>query len=199
MLRAKSVADERRRRFEESAFPHLDALHHTALRLTRHPFDAEDLVQETYLRAFRFFDKFEPGTNFKAWIFRILFNTFINQYRKKARAPQKVDFEKVAEVYSRPEKERDDKFETAYDERLYRALFGDEVNAALQKLSYEFRMVVLLCDIEGFSYKEIAAITGTPIGTVMSRLSRARQQLQSYLGDYARRAGIVKPNDDSQE
>jgi RNA polymerase sigma-70 factor (ECF subfamily) len=189
---ASSAANERRRQFEEYAFPHMDALHNMALHLTRHPLDAEDLVQEAFLRAFRFFDKFEAGTNFKAWIFRILINTFINHYRKKARAPQQVDFEKVEGFYSRNDAERDDKFETAYDERHYLDLFGDEVNAALQKLSYEFRMAVMLCDIEGFSYKEIAAIMGVPIGTVMSRLSRARQQLQNHLGDYARRAGIVK-------
>lgn len=199
MLRQKSAADERRRRFEEAAFPHMDALHNMALRLTRHSLESEDLVQETYLRAFRFFDKFEPGTNFKAWIFRILINTFINQYRKKARAPQRVDFEKVEDFYSQPEAERDDKFESAYDEQHYLALFGDEVNAALQRLSYEFRMVVLLCDIEEFSYKEIAAITGVPIGTVMSRLSRARRQLQSYLGNYAHRTGIVKPKEGAKD
>ncbi len=192
MARKKPSPEERRRDFEALAFPHMDALYGTALRLTRHPLDAEDLMQDVYLRAYRFFDRFEAGTNFKAWIFKILTNTFINRYRQKVRAPQQTDFEKVEFFYSEAEKERDDKYEGAYDEKQYADLFGDEVNAALGKLSYEFRTVVILCDIEGFSYKDISRITDTPMGTVMSRLSRARQQLQTYLRDYAQRAGVVK-------
>ncbi|MDZ7343743.1 MAG: sigma-70 family RNA polymerase sigma factor [candidate division KSB1 bacterium] len=144
------------------------------------------------MRAYRFFDQFEPGTNFKAWIFRILLNTFINRYRQKNREPQQVDFEKVAFYYSERDKERDDKYETHYDEKRYAELFDDEISQALQKLSYDFRAVVILCDVEGFSYKEIASIIGVPIGTVMSRLSRARRQLQTYLRDYAEREGFVK-------
>jgi RNA polymerase sigma-70 factor (ECF subfamily) len=170
----------------------MNALYGTALRMTRRPLDAEDLVQDVYLRAYRFFDKFEEGTNFKAWIFKILTNTFINRYRKKVREPQQTEFERVEYFYTEAEKERDDKYETRYDEQSYAGLFGDEVNAALGKLTYDFRAVVILCDIEGFSYKEIAKIIGAPIGTVMSRLSRARQQLQKYLRDYAQREGIVK-------
>lgn len=192
MARKKPAPEERRRNFETLAFPLMDALYGTALRLTRHPFDAEDLVQDVYLRAYRFFDRFEEGTNFKAWIFKILTNTFINRYHQKARAPQQTDFDKVDFFYSASEKERDDKFETHYDEKLYAEMFGDEVSAALGKLSYDFRAVLLLCDIEGFSYKEISQITGTPMGTVMSRLSRARQQLQNYLREYAQREGVVK-------
>lgn len=199
MFRLKPAGEERRRQFEALAFPQMDALHNLALRLTRHRLDAEDLVQETYLRAFRFFDKFAAGTNFKAWIFRILINTFINEYRRKKRVPPQVDFEKTALSYSQPESERPDRFETDYDERRYADLFGDEVNAALQKLSPEFRMVVLLCDLEEFSYKEIAGIMGVPIGTVMSRLSRARRQLQQYLGEYARGTGIIKPQKPAPE
>jgi RNA polymerase sigma-70 factor (ECF subfamily) len=192
MARKKPSPEERRRKFEALAFPHMDALYGTALRMTRRPLDAEDLVQDVYLRAYRFFDKFEEGTNFKAWIFKILTNTFINRYRKKVREPQQTEFERVEYFYTEAEKERDDKYETRYDEQRYADLFGDEVNAALGKLSYDFRAVVILCDIEGFSYKEIAKIIGAPIGTVMSRLSRARQQLQNYLRDYAQREGIVK-------
>jgi len=192
MARKKTSLEERRRNFAALAFPHMDALYGTALRMTRHPFDAEDLMQEVYLRAYRFFDRFEDGTNFKAWIFKILTNTFINRYRQKARAPQQTNFDKVEFFYTAAEKERDDKYESHYDEKQYADLFGDEVSAALGKLSYEFRAVVILCDIEGFSYKEISQITGAPMGTVMSRLSRARQQLQSYLHDYAQSEGVVK-------
>jgi RNA polymerase sigma-70 factor (ECF subfamily) len=192
MASKKSSPEERRQKFEALAFPHMDALYNTALRMTRRPLDAEDLVQDVYLRAYRFFDRFEEGTNFKAWIFKILTNTFINRYRKKVREPQQTEFERVEYFYTEAEKERDDKYETRYDEKRYADLFGDEVNAALSKLSYDFRAVVILCDIEGFSYKEIAKIIDTPIGTVMSRLSRARQQLQNYLRDYARREGILK-------
>jgi RNA polymerase sigma-70 factor (ECF subfamily) len=192
MPRNKPSAEERRKKFEALAFPHMDALYSTALRMTRNPLDAEDLVQDVYLRAYRFFDKFEEGTNFKAWIFKILTNTFINRYRQKVREPQHTEFEKVEYFYAEAEKERDDKYETRYDEKRYADLFGDEINTALSKLSYDFRAVVILCDIEGFSYKEIAAIVGTPIGTVMSRLSRARQQLQKYLREYALREGFVK-------
>ena len=192
MPRNKLLPEERRQTFESLAFPHMDALYSTALRMTRNQLDAEDLVQDVYLRAYRFFDKFEEGTNFKAWIFKILTNTFINRYRQKVREPQQMEFERVEYFYTEAEKERDDKYETRYDEKRYADLFGDEINAALGKLSYDFRAVVILCDIEGFSYKEIAVIVGTPIGTVMSRLSRARQQLQKYLRDYAKQQGVVK-------
>lgn len=199
MFRLRPAGEERRRQFEALAFPQMDALHNLALRLTRHRLDAEDLVQETYLRAFRFFDKFAAGTNFKAWIFRILINTFINEYRRKKRVPPQVDFEKTTLSYAQAVSERPDQFETDYGERRYTDLFGDEVNAALQKLSPEFRMVVLLCDLEEFSYKEIAGIMGVPIGTVMSRLSRARRQLQQYLGEYARGTGVIKPQKPASE
>jgi len=199
MLGSKPSGAERRRQFETLAFPQMDALHNLALRLTRHNLDAEDLVQDTYLRAFRFFDRFKAGTNFKAWIFRILINTFINEYRRKKRVPPQADFEKTALTYSQAESERPDRFETDYDERRYADLFGDEVNAALQKLSPEFRTVVLLCDLEEFSYKEIAGILGVPIGTVMSRLSRARRQLQQYLREYARGTGVIRPQKPAPE
>ncbi len=192
MAGKKPSAEARRRNFAALAFPHMDALYGTALRMTRHPHDAEDLMQDVYLRAYRFFDRFEEGTNFKAWIFKILTNTFINRYRRKTREPQQTDFEKVEFFYTEAVKERDDKYEAGYDEKQYADLFGDEVSFALGRLSYDFRTVVILCDIEGFSYKEIAQITDTPMGTVMSRLSRARQQLQNYLREYAQREGIVK-------
>lgn len=185
-------AEQKRRAFEKIAFAHMDALYNTALRMTRNALDAEDLVQDVYLRAFRFFDKFEEGTNFKAWIFKILTNTYINRYRQKIRRPQVQDFSKVEFTHGDESKNRDEKFETHYDERFYRDLFEDDIRDALDKLSYDFRAVVLLCDIEGFSYKEISAIIGKPIGTVMSRLSRARQQLQNHLAEFARREGYIK-------
>src|SRR5574341_360405 len=192
MSRNKLSSEEQRQTFETLAFPHMDALYSTALRMTRNQLDAEDLVQDVYLRAYRFFEKFEEGTNFKAWVFKILTNTFINRYRQKVREPQQMEFDRVEYFYTEAEKERDDKYETRYDEKRYADLFGDEINAALSKLSYDFRAVVILCDIEGFSYKEIATIVGTPIGTVMSRLSRARQQLQKHLRDYAQQQGVIK-------
>lgn len=184
-------AEQQQRAFEKIAFAHMDALYNTALRMTQNPLDAEDLVQDVYMRAFRFFHKFEEGTNFKAWIFKILTNTYINRYRQKVRQPQRQDFSKVEFTHGDAGKSRDEKFETHYDENLYRDLFEDEIRDALDKLSFDFRAVVLLCDIEGFSYKEIAGIIGKPIGTVMSRLSRARQQLQSHLAEFARREGYI--------
>jgi RNA polymerase sigma-70 factor (ECF subfamily) len=186
------IAEQKRQAFEKIALPHMDALYNTALRLTRNMLDAEDLVQDVYLRAFRFFDKFQEGTNFKAWIFKILTNTFINRYRQKVRKPRHVEFEKIEFAYADDHKASDEKYETHFDENLYRELFEDDIRDALDKLSYDFRAVILLCDIEGFSYKEIAEIIGTPIGTVMSRLSRARQQLQKQLAEFAKREGYIK-------
>jgi RNA polymerase sigma-70 factor (ECF subfamily) len=190
LIGKNSTGEDKRARFEGLAYPHMDALYSTALRLTHSPHDAEDLVQETYLRAFRFLDKFEAGTNFKAWIFRILTNTFINNYRKRARTPQHVAFEDkgesaAGEAPNAPPQSPDAR-------RDYAALFGDEVSAALQKLSEDFRLVILLCDVEEFAYKEIAKILGIPMGTVMSRLSRARGQLQKLLREYAEREGFIK-------
>lgn len=185
--------DEYRRAFEQQAFEHFDALYSTALRLTRNALDAEDLLQDTYLRAYRFYDKFSPGTNFKAWIFKILTNTFINRYRRKMREPQKVDYEKIEFFYSEDE-ENDRHLSDVddYNEEAYNELFDDKIKEALEKLSEDFRLVVILCDIHGFSYKEIAGIINTPIGTVMSRLSRGRRQLQKFLEEYAIKEGYIK-------
>lgn len=177
--------------FENIAFEHMDALYSTALRLTRNTEEAEDLVQDTYLRAYRFFEKFEKGTNFKAWIFKILMNTFINKYRKKVKTPQHVDLEKV-NYGLKSEKTSDLKDEwSGYDEKKYRELFDDDVHAALTQLSEEFRMVILLADVEDFSYKEIAQMIDRPIGTVMSRLFRGRRLLQSILKNYAKGEGYL--------
>ncbi len=194
LVSREDKAERRRKEFEDLAYQHMDALYSTALRLTRNSLDAEDLVQDVCLRAYRFFHRFQTGTNFKAWIFKILMNTFINQYRKETREPQKVDFEKVEYFYSERQKDLGHRYVDCYREEEYEELFGDEVKEALTRLSDDFRMVVILADIEGFSYKEIARIVGCPIGTVMSRLSRARHQLQRILDEYARRAGYVKGN-----
>lgn len=158
--------------------------------MTRNELDAEDLVQDVYVRAFRFFHKFEKGTNFKAWIFKILTNTYINQYRKKSREPLQVSFEKVD--YTIAGIEETNLHKQNLDEINYNGIFDDEIQSALAQLSSEFRMVVLLADVEEFTYKEIAEIIECPIGTVMSRLSRARRQLQTHLKEYATKHGFIK-------
>jgi RNA polymerase sigma-70 factor (ECF subfamily) len=191
MFGKKSSPQARREKFEELAYPHMEALYNAALRLARNPLDAEDLVQEAFFRAYRFFHQFEEGTNFKAWIFKILTNTFINHYRKKTRGPQQVELEKIQAFYPAPNDERAGTG-TADDFDHYRDFFGDEINHALLQLSEDFRAVIILCDLEEFSYKEIAAMLGIPIGTVMSRLSRARMQLQKLLQNYAVKEGIIK-------
>ena len=184
---------EKRKEFQEMAFSHMDSLYNTALRMTRNEVDAEDLMQDVYVRAYRFFDKFQRGTNFKAWIFKILTNTFINQYRKKINQPYLVEFEKVKYSYNEDDKGDDllNRVIEKFDSSNYDMLFDDEIKRALEQLSGDFRMVVILADIESFSYKEIAKIIGCPMGTVMSRLSRGRRQLQIYLREYAIRGGFI--------
>ena len=176
--------------FQALAFEHVDSLYNTAVRMTKNALDAEDLLQDVYLRAFRFFHRFERGTNFKAWIFKILTNTYINQYRKKINKPYHVDLEKIK--YNYDNKEATAQTSAQESERLdYETLFDDEIKSALQQIPHEFRVVVLLADVESFSYKEVAKIIGCPIGTVMSRLSRGRKQLQNYLREYARKGGFI--------
>lgn len=193
MLKRNKSATALQEEFTTLASEHIDALYSTALRMTRNPQDAEDLLQDTYLRAFRFFDKFERGTNFKAWIFKILTNTFINRYRKESKAPQRVEFEKVEFAYPDDNPEaRKLKQQERPNSDIYDQLFDDRIKDALDRLSDDFRLVVVLCDIHDFSYKEIAEIIGTPIGTVMSRLSRGRRQLQKYLEEYAVREGYIR-------
>ncbi len=176
--------------FQALAFEHVDSLYNTAVRMTKNALDAEDLLQDVYLRAFRFFHRFERGTNFKAWIFKILTNTYINQYRKKINKPYHVDLEKIK--YNYDDKEATAQTSAQESERLdYETLFDDEIKSALQQIPDEFRVVVLLADVESFSYKEVAKIIGCPIGTVMSRLSRGRKQLQNYLREYATKGGFI--------
>ncbi|HNW58144.1 MAG TPA: sigma-70 family RNA polymerase sigma factor [bacterium] len=185
------ITEEQKKRFEEIAFEYMDSLYSTALRMTRNTAEAEDLVQDTYLRAFRFFSKFEEGTNFKAWIFKILTNTFINKYRKKIRTPQQVQLDKVEFGLESEDAQKAVKEWGGFDEANYAELFDDDIKAALAQLSDEFRMVILLADVEGFAYKEIAEIIDRPIGTVMSRLFRGRRMLQKVLEKYARNEGYI--------
>lgn len=182
---------KKKKEFQELAFEHMDSLYNTAFRMTRNELDAEDLVQDVYVRAFRFFHKFKKGTNFKAWIFKILTNTFINQYRKKSREPLQIAFDKVKYNDTQNDKEELSHLIENSDELSIDDLFDDEIKSALDQLPDEFRMVVILADVEGFSYKEIAQIVDCPIGTVMSRLSRGRRQLQNYLREYAMRRGFI--------
>lgn len=182
---------EIRRRFESEAMAHIDPLMRTARRMTKNDSDAEDLVQETMLKAYRFFDRFEEGTNCKAWLFKIMTNIFINNYRSKAKAPQSLAFDEIDDSFlfgqlaqvktvSNPEVE------------FFSRIFDDDVKDAIGELPEDFRIVVVLSFLEGFSYQEIADITNLQIGTVKSRLHRGRKLLQKSLWDYAIRNGFIK-------
>ncbi|WP_235996741.1 sigma-70 family RNA polymerase sigma factor [Aestuariimicrobium ganziense] len=184
------TAQERTARFERDALGYLDQLYGAALRMTRNPSDAEDLVQETYTKAYASFAQFTPGTNIKAWLYRILTNTYINTYRKAQRQPQTSGGPDVEDwQLARAERHSSTGLRSAEIEALD-ALPDQVVVDALQQLSPDFRDAVYLADVEGFAYKEIAEIMGTPIGTVMSRLNRGRSQLRNLLADHAAGMGI---------
>ena len=174
--------------FERELLPFIDALHNFAYNLCFNEDEANDLVQETYLKAYRFIKSYQTGTNAKAWLFKILKNVYINQYRKRSRRPTSVDIDDV-NVYTEAD---DDQASMAYldlRKEMFDGMLGDEVTIALNSLPIEFRSVILLCDIEGFSYEEIAKIIDKPIGTVRSRLFRARNMLKEKLKNYAEELG----------
>jgi RNA polymerase sigma-70 factor, ECF subfamily len=192
------LTEDERRRFQADALPLLDSLYGAALRMTRNPQDAEDLVQETMLRAYRAFDRFEAGTNLKAWLFRILTNAYINTYRKRQREPQKVSADEVEEFDLYQElKSHDTQFEATPESIVLDSLVDSDIIDAIEDLPEQFRLAVVLSDIEGFSYAEMAEIMDVPMGTVMSRLHRGRKALQKRLWELARDRGIVKGADNS--
>ncbi|MEY2872131.1 MAG: hypothetical protein RL526_271 [Actinomycetota bacterium] len=189
--REKESAAERKKRFERDALQYMNQLYAAAMRYTKNPEDAQDLVQDTYAKAYTSFHQFEPGTNLKAWLYRVLTTTFINTYRKDQRRPQTSDSEledwQIAEASSHTSDQG-----KSTEDVVLENLPDSDIKNALAEIPEEFRMAVFLADVEGFSYKEIAEIVGVPAGTVMSRLHRGRKQLREKLTDYARERGYVK-------
>ena len=191
MRRKSEKSATERRLFEAEARPHLDTLYSTALRLTRSPVDAEDLVQDTLVRAYRFYDRFEAGTNFKAWLLRIQMNAFVNRYRRSVRERQVFEGPMAAPVGEGVMSRATMRGLTDPVGDAQRQLIAREINRAFDELSEDARTMVLLADVEELSYREIAEVIGCPIGTVMSRLHRARKQLQGSLQKHAVQLGII--------
>lgn len=175
--------------FEREALPHMDLLYNYALRTTGNTDDAADLLQETYLKAYRFWDKYEKGTNIRAWLFRIMRNTYINRYRKETREPDTVDYEEIHNFYNHIRDAATE--ETDLQAKLFGGALGDDVAKALESLPEDFRTAVILCDIEELTYEEIAEFVDVPVGTIRSRLHRGRKLLQRSLFDYAKQRGYV--------
>jgi len=173
--------------FYEEFMPHIDSMYNFAYRLAYDEDDAKDLVQDTYLKAFRFISSFQQGTNAKAWLFRILKNSFINEFRKKSKQPAKVDYQEVEGYYNSENTEKSITTDLRVD--TIKNLIGDEISTALNALDVDFRTVIILCDLEGFTYEEMAKILDIPIGTVRSRLHRARNLLKEKLSGYAKSMG----------
>lgn len=183
--------------FERELLPNIDPLHTFAYHLSFNEDDAKDLVQETFLKAYRALDSYEPGTNAKAWLFKILKNAYINQYRKKARRPTQVDYEDYIGYQDREDQASVDYMDLRTE--LFDNLIGDEVTTAVNALPVDFRTVILLCDVEDFTYEEIAKIIDIPIGTVRSRLHRARNMLKERLAAYAKRLGYEDKRGQSED
>lgn len=187
VIRQQYSEKEKLNIFNQEFMPHINSMYNFAYRLTLDGDDAKDLLQDTYLKAFRFIDSFQQGTNAKAWLFRILKNSFINDYRKKSKEPSKVDYQEVETFYNSEDVDRqitpDLRVEALQD------MIGDEISIALNSLDVDFRTVIILCDLEGFKYEEMAKILDIPIGTVRSRLHRARNLLKEKLSEYAKKMG----------
>ncbi|HYG01033.1 MAG TPA: sigma-70 family RNA polymerase sigma factor [Chryseosolibacter sp.] len=187
VIRQQYSEGEKLKVFNQEFMPHINSMYNFAYRLTLDSDDAKDLLQDTYLKAFRFIDSFQQGTNAKAWLFRILKNSFINDYRKKSKEPSKVDYQEVETFYNSEDVDRqitpDLRVEALQD------MIGDEISTALNALDVDFRTVIILCDLEGFKYEEMAKILDIPIGTVRSRLHRARNLLKEKLSEYASKMG----------
>lgn len=182
-----AVKTASQRAFEREAVPQMDVLYNFALRMTNNPADAEDLLQETFLKAFRFWDSYQEGTNIRAWLFRIMKNSYINRYRKESREPETVDYDETKIGYAVAEGA--EPAETR--QSVFRNLLEDDLAEAIARLPDDFRTVLILCDIEGLSYEEIAEFVDIPLGTVRSRLHRARRILRKELSEYARKRGYV--------
>jgi RNA polymerase sigma factor (sigma-70 family) len=192
--RKKYSDKEKNTIFDQEFMPHIDSMYNFGYRLTFDEDDAKDLVQDTYLKAYRFINSFEQGTNAKAWLFRILKNSFINDYRKKSKQPAKIDYQEVETYYNSDDVDYGITTDLRVD--AVKDMLGDEISNALNSLAVDFRTVIILCDLEGFTYEEMAKILDIPIGTVRSRLHRARNLLKDKLRSYAQNMGY---NTDEEE
>jgi RNA polymerase sigma factor (sigma-70 family) len=190
VVRQHYTDKEKQEIFDNEFLPHINSMYNFGYRLTLDRDDAKDLVQDTYFKAYRFIESFQRGTNAKAWLFRILKNSFINDYRKKVKEPNKVDYQEVESYYNSEEVDRQITPDLRVD--ALKDMIGDEISNALNSLDVDFRTVIILCDLEGFKYEEMAKILDIPIGTVRSRLHRARQLLKEKLSEYAKSMGYNK-------
>ena len=181
--------NERHSRFNELVKPHLRSLRNTAFRLAKDEMESEDILQETLYKAYKGFSTFTPNTNFRAWIFRILVNTYLTSYRKRVRQPQKVSYNDLEEFYLYQKTDNPEDFYAETPDTVSGEMFEDEVKESLEKIPYYFRLIVMLYDIEGFSYNDISKIVNIPVCTVMSRLNRGRSLLRKKLKNYARQKG----------
>ncbi len=190
VVRQHYTEQEKQQIFDSEFMPHIHSMYNFGYRLTLDRDDAKDLVQDTYFKAYRFIESFQRGTNAKAWLFRILKNSFINDYRKKVKEPNKVDYQEVESYYNSEDVDRQITPDLRVD--ALKDMIGDEISNALNSLDVDFRTVIILCDLEGFKYEEMAKILDIPIGTVRSRLHRARQLLKEKLSEYAKSMGYNK-------